>query len=66
MAERKSEKWEEDMAPVFPANDIICRNCRNRRNGVIGFKCAYCKAYPKGKPDEILFENADCDFYDKE
>lgn len=63
---KEKSKLDEEMTPTFPNNKILCRDCENRKSGVIGFKNAYCNAYPEGKPNPILFENADCEFYKKE
>ncbi len=53
----------EDLQPTFPKEDIICVDCLFRKNGDTGFRNRYCSKYIKGKPLEILFENAECPFY---
>ena len=58
---------------------IICKDCVYRDkceielNGKIiraGVTKSYCEMYPKestnGKPNGILFQNEDCDYYEKE
>lgn len=62
----KIERLMDDMMPVFPSNDIICKDCAKRKKGIIGFKNAYCDGYPEGKPHEILFENEECYYYEEE
>lgn len=56
----------EDMAPVFPGSKIVCKDCIYRKKGVIGYKNAYCEMYPRGKPNVILFKNADCQWHVEE
>lgn len=63
------ERIVDDFAPTFPNEEIKCKTCKKKKAGVIGYKNGYCDAYPTGttgKPNDILFENADCDFYEKE
>lgn len=65
----------------FPdRNAIICKDCRFRDKAtiklgdkeiVVGVTKAFCEKYkapPKsnGKPHEVLFNNGNCDFYEKE
>lgn len=56
---------------VSPANDIKCATCKNKiGNSAFSndYRKACCKVfeYPVFKPVEILTENADCKFYEKE
>lgn len=55
-----------DFEPEFPKKDIICRGCKSKRAGVLGYRTAYCEAYPEGKPNDILFEGAECLYYMKD
>ena len=55
--------YDDDMSPVFPSDKIKCKNCVFKKDGIIGYKNAFCDMYPRGKPDKILFENADCEYY---
>lgn len=57
------DRIDNDIAPVFPSNDIVCKTCKNRRAGVIGYKNRYCMIYGDGKPTEILYDNKPCEFY---
>lgn len=59
---------DDDLSPVFPANDIKCKTCVFRKPGKLGYRNAYCEMYPNGKPNRILFSGsgADCEFYEKE
>lgn len=65
----------------FPnPSKILCRDCANRDRTVIkikdkekavGVTKAFCDAYPappesNGKPEEVLFNNADCQYYVKD
>lgn len=59
---KPGERFEADMAPTFPSNEIVCKGCAFARPGLIGFKNAYCRMYEEGKPNEILFQNAPCQF----
>lgn len=69
------------MRGIFPDPEKIkCRDCFNRdRTEVkilgkmkkVGITKAFCAAYPeppdsRGKPSEVLFQNADCRFYVKD
>lgn len=56
----------DDLMPVFPDDKIKCRNCAFKKPGIIGYKNAYCDKYPYGKPDNVLFKNADCKLFDRE
>lgn len=40
------------------AEKIACRDCENAKKG--GICQSRCKAYPDGKPSEVLFDNAPC------
>lgn len=57
------ERISDDMSPVFPGNDIVCKDCMFRKSGIIGYKNAYCEIYPRGKPNEILFKSAGCQWH---
>ena len=63
MSKEAKSRLAEDMAPRFPGDDIRCKDCAMRNPGMIGFKNRYCECYPEGKPLDILFENAECDYY---
>lgn len=66
----------EDFDPVLPDDDIICKDCVFRKpdlviNGRTVVKCyknGYCLIYEggKGKPNDILFNGGDCEYYEKE
>ena len=64
----------EDFAPTLPSEDIKCATCLFRKPDlvidgktiVMGCKNGYCDMYPKGKPNDILFANADCEYYESE
>ena len=72
------ERIREDFAPIFPGDDIKCRDCVFRkpdliRDGAVivkGYINRYCKVYTpgisSGKPNDILFKNADCKYYRKD
>lgn len=59
-------------------NTVKCRDCVHRdktivmigeRNVAVGVTRSFCGVYTKevnGKPHEILFQNADCDYYMKD
>ena len=65
----------EDFKPTLPGDDIRCRDCVFRkpdliRDGAVivkGYINGYCKVYTpgisSGKPNDILFDNADCKYY---
>lgn len=69
---------EKDFEPTFPGDDIKCKDCVFRKVDLIrdgkvivkGYKNGYCKVYTpeisNGKPNEILFKNADCEYYMKD
>ena len=61
-----NERLKEKMRPEFPPNDIICGFCKYKAGGIIGFKSAYCDKYPDGKPNEVLFDKAECRFFKEE
>ena len=56
-------RLKEDMQPRFPGDDIKCKGCAMSRKGTIGYKNRYCEIFPEGKPLDILFDGADCDYY---
>ena len=71
------KRLNEDFSPTFPDDDIKCKDCAFRKpdlvidNEVIvkGYKNGYCKVYTqdiRGKPNEILFNGADCKHYRKD
>ena len=76
MADTKHAKkrMEEGFAPTLPADDIVCKTCTFRKpdfavDGKVilcGYKNGYCDVYAEGKPNAILFENADCEYYEAE
>ena len=55
-------KFSEDMEPTFPNEKIDCNGCMFRKAGTLGYKNAYCEMYPRGKPNDILFKNAKCEY----
>lgn len=72
------KRIEEDFAPLFPVDDIKCKDCAFRKPDLVqndriivkGYKNGYCKVYTpeisKGKPNDILFQSANCKYYAKE
>lgn len=73
MAEKEKNhariRIEDDFAPVFPSNDIICKDCVFKDAGIMGFKNANCQVYTPeiaDKPLDILFKDAKCKYYMKE
>lgn len=68
----------DDFQPTFADDNIVCKDCVFRKpdlveNGKVivkGYKNGYCKVYAKdisnGKPNSILFNGADCEFYMKD
>lgn len=62
-----------DFAPSLPDDNIICQKCVFRKpdlviNGktiVKGYKNSYCDMFPDGKPNNILFAKADCEYFEK-
>lgn len=63
------ERIQDDFAPVFPNNDIACKDCEFKKAGLIGFKDLYCQIYSPdlaSKPNDILFKNGKCKYYMKE
>lgn len=72
MAEKNDaqKRIQDDFEPVFPSEDIICKDCefRLKRNRT-DFTNAYCEVYTREiarKPHGILFNNEDCKYYLKE
>ena len=53
----------EDMQPTFPSDEIACKRCMYRKDGLIGYKNRYCEKYPSGKPLGILLDGDECGFY---
>ena len=51
-----------DMSLTFPGKNIVCKNCMYARPGVLGYRNSYCEMYQRGKPNDILFENAKCKY----
>lgn len=63
----KNKRLEEDMMPKFPSDGIVCKTCKLKKDGIIGFKNAYCKEYvDEPKPSEILYYGAGCAYYEGE
>jgi hypothetical protein len=68
------KRTNEDFAPTLPLDDIVCKSCLFRKpdfiiNGKVivkGCKNGYCDIYPNGKPNAILFSNAECEYYEPE
>lgn len=56
------KRMSDDMSITFPGKDIVCKNCRYRKRGVLGYRNTYCDMYPEGKPSEILFKDQKCQF----
>ena len=65
--ERKQYRENEPIFGVHPdAEKIKCKDCvfRAPDNSLYkGCTKAFCEVYPKGKPDVILFKNAECEYY---
>lgn len=49
-------------------NRTVVKSADGRKDVPVGATRRFCDAYPsgKGKPNEILFQNADCEFYVKD
>ncbi len=72
----KKPKWEEEMfAPITPKDDIHCKTCKFKRPSVkIGDEIverhtfAICKIYDddERKPNDVLWEGAECEYYEPE
>ena len=71
------KRLNEDFAPTFPDDDIVCKDCVFRKPDLVidgkvitkGYKNGYCKVYTqdiRGKPNEVLFEKAKCKYYRKD
>ena len=61
------DRIDNDIKPTFPSKDIVCKTCRFKKPGVIGYRNSYCGVYVDyGKPDEVLFENQKCEYYEAE
>ena len=72
------KRLNDDFQPMFPDDNIICKDCVFRKfdiveNGKVivkGYKNGYCKVYTKdisnGKPYEILFDKGKCEYYMKD
>jgi len=63
----------EELSWVTPNDDIACRDCLYKlSSSVLGYTNGFCKKYldtglrAKGKPYDVLFKNAKCDFYEHE
>lgn len=59
------------------ANEIVCKDCVHRdktkieidnKIKYVGITKGNCDifVYPDSKPSDVLFNNADCDFYEEE
>lgn len=73
-------KKKRELTPIkaqFPADDIICKDCVFRDHETVeiggtvlpvGMKRGSCLVYTDkaGKPNDILFNGAGCDFYEQE
>ncbi|MDR1073006.1 MAG: hypothetical protein LBL45_04940 [Treponema sp.] len=75
MAERKRPRWEsEGMLGCSHVTDkIVCKTCIFRYNEIGGEKVEAPKAegceiyeYPESKPDEVYFDGAECENYEKD
>ena len=67
MAKRKDdykpgERFSAEMEPAFPDEEIACKSCAFARPGLLGYRNSYCRMYEAGKPNEILFEKAPCQY----
>lgn len=67
------KRIEEDFEPIFPGDDIKCRDCVFKLDPIGKYERytnGYCKVYTpeisSGKPNDILFDNADCKYYRKD
>lgn len=62
--------WEEGDL-IAPGDDICCRDCKFRITAFAeGYKRGICDkyddVYKNSKPNSILFDNQECDFYEKD
>lgn len=62
----KFNSGEDILKSVIPINKCQCFTCKKKITGEYGYRNGFCKAYPngKGKPNEILFENRRCKYYE--
>lgn len=68
------QRIHEDFAPTTPPDDIMCKHCLFRKADLLidgevvvkGYKNGYCDIYANGKPNAILFTNAECEYYEPE
>lgn len=68
------KRMNEDFSPTLPADNIVCHDCMFRKQDLVidgkvvvnGYKNGYCDIYTSGKPNAILFANADCEYYEAE
>lgn len=59
-------KWDDsNISFNTPDEKIDCYDCIYRKEGMLGYKNAYCKKYQNGKPNEILFGHKECKYYSK-
>jgi hypothetical protein len=64
----KDEKW--SVIHVDP-NNIICKTCKHKNGGMKypHYTKGCCEKYPSPlftKPHDVLFEGADCEYYEPE
>lgn len=77
---KENEKSQSPMKGQFPdKTKIMCRDCIHRDKTVVsiggkeipvGITKSFCEMYQappdsNGKPSSVLFENSQCDFYEK-
>lgn len=66
--EKEKSRLAEDIQVITPSEDIACRECKFRLSGVIGYKNRYCSKYTRengGKPLGILYEKAECEYWER-
>lgn len=81
MPNERSENFDQPIRGSWPdPNKVICKDCAfrdktsvmlNDKTLYVGVTKSFCKIYEKppktnGKPNEILFKNADCKYYMKD
>lgn len=62
----KAKKDEEAaMTGAIQANPVQCKTCFHCAEGKVGAYKGFCDMYPEDKPQEVLFDGKDCDFYEE-
>jgi hypothetical protein len=72
MIEKKRPRWESELwATQGVSENIVCKTCMFRIIEVNGKKvdiptgsCCEIYEYPDGKPHEVYFDGAECEFYE--